>query len=128
MSKGKILIIYLDKDLRKMFEIYFTGQGYEVVCAEDRASALELVTFDNMADAIIIKEGVSGTDGYELREALQHIDSTKFIPIVFITYKFTVEKIEEPESVYDDFVTMPFDIEELELRVRNAIKRSRQNG
>lgn len=74
-QKDKILVIDSDEDIRKMCEIYFTEQGYDVTCAEDSATALNLISPENLPDVVIIEEHLCVADGYEIFRRLGGIDA-----------------------------------------------------
>jgi PleD family two-component response regulator len=67
-------------------------------------------------------------DGFELCRRLKEKRRTQDLPIVFLTEKRDrVDKLQGLELGVVDYITKPFDIQELRLRVRNAIIRSRQS-
>jgi DNA-binding response OmpR family regulator len=102
---------------------------YDVTCSGDEATTLKSITPENIPDVMIIEETISAADGYEIRQLLKQVGITKFIPIVFLVDKPPPEKFIEPDlRERDNFVTKPFDVEELKLRVQNVIRWSRRNG
>ncbi len=66
-------------------------------------------------------------DGFEVARRLRANRKTREIPIIFLTEKRERnDRLKGLELQADDYITKPFDIQELRLRVRNALQRSRQ--
>lgn len=126
MSKGRILVVEDDLDISKMLKIYFDSQGYEVFVANRGNDALETVR-KKLPDVAILDINLPDIDGYEICRTLRTSVRTSQVPIIFLTQKDErSDKITGLELGADDYITKPFDIEELKLRVENAIHRSKQ--
>ena len=124
MKKGRILVVEDDSDIGNMLRIYFTGQGYDVDLAVTGSDALSS-THANMPDLIVLDIILPDMDGYLVCQELRGSPRTLHIPIIFLTQKDTrSDRIAGLELGADDYITKPFDIEELKLRVQNAISRS----
>jgi PleD family two-component response regulator len=124
MSKGRILVVEDDFDISNMLRIYFTGQGYDVQVAPRGTDALTM-TRQQLPQLIVLDIMLPDMDGYAVCRELRTTTRTKHIPIIFLTQKDErSDKIAGLELGADDYVTKPFDIEELKLRVQNAITRS----
>ncbi len=125
MSKGRILVVEDDFDISNMLRIYFTGQGYEVQVAPRGGDALS-ITRKQLPSLIMLDIMLPDMNGYDVCRELRTTMRTSHIPIIFLTQKDErSDKIAGLELGADDYVTKPFDIEELKLRVKNAID---QNG
>ncbi|MCP4415934.1 MAG: response regulator [Chloroflexi bacterium] len=121
MSNGRILIVEDDFDISNMLRIFFTGQGYHVDVAVRGLDALELCR-KKLPDLIVLDIMLPDIDGYEVCRKLRTTTRTSHIPIIFLTQKDgRKDRIAGLELGADDFITKPFDIEELKLRVRTAI-------
>ena len=121
MSKGRILVVEDDFDISNMLRIYFTGQGYEVQVAPRGGDALTM-TRKHQPKLIILDIMLPDMNGYEVCRELRTTSRTSRIPIIFLTQKDErSDRIVGLELGADDYVTKPFDIEELKLRVQNAI-------
>jgi PleD family two-component response regulator len=108
MAKGRILIVEDDFDISNMLRIYFSGQGYDVNVAPRGGDALTLAR-QQLPHLIVLRQTTR----------------TSHIPIIFLTQKDErSDRIAGLELGADDYITKPFDIEELKLRVQNAITRS----
>jgi PleD family two-component response regulator len=128
MSKGSILVVDDEKDIANMLRIYFTAQGYDVAVASRGEDALK-ATQQRPPQLIILDINLPDTDGYTLCKTLRTGARTRHIPIIFLTQKDErSDRIAGLELGADDYVTKPFDIEELHLRIANAIRASERMG
>lgn len=126
MEKPQLLIVEDDLDLSEMVSSYFRVQNYDVVTAAWGEEALKLAQTSPL-DLIMLDIRLPDIDGFELCRRLREQRKTQDIPIIFLTEKRDrVDKLQGLELGVVDYVTKPFDIQELRLRVRNAINRSRQ--
>jgi diguanylate cyclase (GGDEF)-like protein len=121
MSKGRILVVEDDFDISNMLRIYFTGQGYEVQVAPRGSDALAM-TRKQLPELIMLDIMLPDMNGYDVCKELRTTARTRHVPIIFLTQKDErSDKIIGLEMGADDYVTKPFDIEELKLRVQNTI-------
>jgi len=124
MSKGRILVVEDEVDIANMLRIYFNGQGYTMELAHKGADALAS-TRKQLPNLIILDINLPDMSGYDVCRDLRTTTRTSHIPIIFLTQKDErSDKIAGLELGADDYVTKPFDIEELKLRVQNAIAAS----
>lgn len=124
MSKGRILVVEDDFDISNLLRIYFDSQGYEVTVAAKGNDALDLCR-RNLPNVIVLDIQLPDIDGYEVCRRMRGNLRTSHIPILFLTQRDErSDKIAGLELGADDYITKPFDIEELKLRVQNAIKRA----
>ncbi len=124
MSEGRILIVEDDVDISNMLRIYFQSQGYEVWIAPRGADALEMCR-QQLPHVVVLDIMLPDIDGYEVCRQLRSNLRTSHIPIIFLTQKDErSDKIHGLELGADDYITKPFDVEELKLRVRNAMARA----
>lgn len=121
MSKGRILVVEDDFDISNMLRIYFGGQGFEVQVASRGADALAY-TRKQIPNLIVLDIMLPDMNGYDVCRELRTTPRTSHIPVIFLTQKDErSDKIQGLELGADDYITKPFDIEELKLRVQNAI-------
>lgn len=122
-AKSKILIVEDDLDIAEMLNAYFRVQGYEVFTVnwgEDGVRAAQTV----LPDLMILDIRLPDIDGYEVARRVRSDRRTNEIPIIFLTEKRErIDRLQGFEVGADDYVTKPFDVQELRLRVRNALKR-----
>lgn len=124
MSKGSILVVEDDFDISNMLKIYFSGQGYAVEVAGKGGDAIT-ATRKQLPNLIVLDINLPDMSGYDVCRELRTTTRTKHIPIIFLTQKDErSDKITGLELGADDYVTKPFDIEELKLRINNAIQAS----
>lgn len=127
-TKSKILIVEDDPDVAEMLTSYFRSQDYEVFTVnwgEDGVrSALQV-----NPDIAILDIRLPDIDGYEVARRLRTDRRTATMPIIFLTEKRDrADKLQGLEIGADDYITKPFDIQELRLRVRNALNRVSQGS
>ena len=128
MGKARLLIVEDDFDISNMLRIYFSGQGYDVDVALAGPDALDK-TRAGLPHLIVLDIMLPGIDGYEVCRILRTQTRTSHIPIIFLTQKDErSDKLQGLELGADDYITKPFDIEELKLRVQNAIARSERES
>ena len=127
-TKSKILVIEDDQDLAEMLNAYLRVQGYEVVVmnwGEDGISAAQT----SRPDLLILDIRLPDIDGFEVARRLRADRKTSDIPIIFLTEKRErSDKLAGLELGADDYITKPFDVQEMRLRVRNVLKRSKQDS
>ena len=126
--KSKILIVEDDLDVAEMLNAYFRVQGYEVFTVnwgEDGVRAAQTV----LPDLMILDIRLPDIDGYEVARRVRTDRRTNEIPIIFLTEKRErIDRLQGFEVGSDDYITKPFDVQELRLRVRNALKRVSQGS
>jgi PleD family two-component response regulator len=128
MSKGRILVVEDDPDISNMLRIYFASQGYEVTVAGRGMEALEQ-TRKQLPNVIVLDIMLPDIDGYEVCAKLRSALRTSHVPIIFLTQKDErSDRIAGLELGADDYITKPFDIEELRLRVQNAMRRAERES
>lgn len=127
-AKSKILIVEDDLDVAEMLNAYFRVQGYEVFTVnwgEDGVRAAQTI----LPDLVILDIRLPDIDGYEVARRIRSDRRTNEIPIIFLTEKRErVDRLQGFEVGADDYITKPFDVQELRLRVRNALKRVSQGS
>ena len=119
----KILVCEDDRALNKLVCGYLGDQGYDVTSCqngEEGLSALEKSTYDLIITDIMMPK----LDGFELAESVRITDKTT--PIVFMS-----AKDDKPSKMYgyklgiDDYITKPFDIDELVMKVNAILRRAK---
>lgn len=123
-DKTKLLIVEDDLDLAEMLSAYFKVQNYEVLTAAWGQEALD-ITRDTSVALIMLDIRLPDFDGYEVCRQLRQQRRTQNVPIIFLTEKRDrIDKLQGLELGVVDYLTKPFDVQELRLRVRNAISRA----
>ncbi len=128
MGKARLLVVEDDNDISNMLKIYFNSLGYDVDVAPRGNEALEK-THSVLPHLIVLDIMLPDIDGYEVCRRLRQSTRTSHIPVIFLTQKDErSDKLQGLELGADDYITKPFDIEELKLRVQGAIRRSEREA
>ena len=128
MGKARLLVVEDDPDISNMLKIYFSGLNYDVDVALRGYDALEK-TRQVLPHLIVLDIMLPDIDGYEVCRTLRTSTRTSHIPVIFLTQKDErSDKLQGLELGADDYITKPFDIEELKLRVQGAIRRSERES
>lgn len=126
VEKPQLLIVEDDVDLSEMVSSYFRAQNYDVVVAAWGEEALSIAA-ENPLDLALLDIRLPDIDGFELCRRLREKRRTQDLPIIFLTEKNDrQDKLHGLEMGVIDYITKPFDIQELRLRVRNALIRATQ--
>lgn len=126
-DKAQIIIVEDDPDLSEMLLNYFRVQGYEVLTAAWGEDAVRL-TRENNPSLVMLDIRLPDIDGYEVCRRIRTNRRTQDIPVIFLTEKRDrVDKLAGLELGVVDYITKPFDIQELRLRVRNVLRRAEQS-
>jgi PleD family two-component response regulator len=127
-EKSRILIVEDDLDLSEMLNAYFRVQGYDVQTAAWGEDAVRL-SQETPPDLFVLDIRLPDIDGYEVCRRLRLHRRTQDVPVIFLTEKRDrVDKLSGLELGVVDYITKPFDIQELRLRVRNALRRATQTS
>jgi len=119
-----ILIVEDQPNTAEMLSSYFEAQQYEVTTVAWGKDALAFVE-ENVPDLVVLDIRLPDIDGYEVCRRLRSQRRTATVPIIFLTSKREHrDKLQGLKLGAVDYVTKPFDIQELRLRVRNVLRRS----
>src|SRR5512147_2269045 len=128
MGKSRLLVVEDDIDIGNMLKIYFSGMEFDVDVAVRGSDALEK-TKQSLPHLIVLDIMLPDIDGYEVCRNLRTSMRTSHIPVIFLTQKDErSDKLQGLELGADDYITKPFDIEELKLRVQNSLARSERES
>lgn len=123
-EKPHILIVEDDSDLAEMLSVYFRVQNYEVTTAGWGAEAVRL-SQETPFQLAVLDIRLPDIDGYEVCRQIRARRQTQDLPIIFLTERSErVNKLQGLELGVVDYITKPFDVQELRLRVRNALNRA----
>jgi diguanylate cyclase (GGDEF)-like protein len=124
MSKGRLLIVEDDFDISNMLRIYFDSQGYETIIATRGEEALEICQ-RSLPNLVVLDIVLPDINGYDVCRNLRGNLRTSHIPIIFLTQKDErSDQIAGLELGADDYITKPFDLQLLMLRVEGALRRA----
>jgi adenylate cyclase len=118
---GRILVVDdVPRNVRLLAAV-LTGAGYEVVPAGSGSEALAAVAKD-APDLVLLDIRMPDIDGYEVCRRLRADPAAAFLPIVMVTSAEGEERVAALTAGADDFVTKPFNNDELLARVRSLIR------
>lgn len=119
----KILIVDDDKHTRTLMNAILKQQCYETLWAENGQKALEVLDVHHV-DLILLDVMMPNMDGYEFTQVMR--DSGNMIPILMVSAKETIEDKKQGFLCgSDDYMVKPFDEEELLLRIKALLRRSK---
>jgi two-component system phosphate regulon response regulator PhoB len=122
--KAKILAADDEPDALELIEVNLKSAGYEVLTAADGREALQKARA-NMTDLILLDIMLPEMDGLEVCKALRRDAATSSMPIIMLTARTAeIDRVLGLELGADDYITKPFSLRELILRVKNVLKRA----
>jgi DNA-binding response OmpR family regulator len=124
MSKGKILLAEDDRNLAFVIKDNLQDEGFEVIHASDGEAAWQQFQ-KNDFDICLLDVNMPLRDGFSLAKKIRA--ESDMIPILFITAKSLEEdRIKGFNTGADDYITKPFSIKELVLRINVFLRRSKK--
>jgi adenylate cyclase len=105
----------------RLLEAVLTSQGYSVISASSGPEALEKVAAA-APDLVLLDIQMPGMNGYEVCRRIREDPTTRFLPVVLVTASDTEVRVNAIEAEADDFITKPFDQQELLGRVRSLVR------
>jgi diguanylate cyclase (GGDEF)-like protein len=118
---NRILIVEDNPNTREMLQRHLTKAGYEVFEAENGEVALAQIKRD-LPDLVLLDVTMPGMSGFEVCHKLRNTPQSELIYIIMVTAVAGIEqKIHGLDTGANDYVTKPFDIEELLARIRVAL-------
>jgi diguanylate cyclase (GGDEF)-like protein len=119
-----ILVIDDDSATAELARSWFTDQPWEVLDAPDGANGLELAAA-HRPNIILLDLAMPGMDGLTVARRLKEAPETRGIPVILLTACRDVNaKVEAFSAGADDYITKPFDVEELDARIRSMLRKS----
>ncbi len=119
-------ILIVDDEVRnlKLLEAILSPQNYELVMAGDGESALRLLR-EQEIDMVLLDVMMPGKSGLEVLKEIREEENLKVLPVILITALGDKEyKIIGLKAGADDYITKPFDVDELLVRVNTQLKLS----
>lgn len=112
-----------EENLADTIALNLTLEDYDVVVARSGSEALKIFkTQQNSISLVLLDVMLPDINGFDLCREFRQMNTA--IPVIFLTAKSqTSDKIEGLKLGADDYITKPFDLEELLLRISNLIKR-----
>src|SRR5205807_3680312 len=113
----RILVADDEPLLRRMYESYLKGEGYEVVSASDGGEAIDRARAEP-PDLVITDVKMPRADGYEVCRALKEDEETRHVPVVIVSaLGGEVDANRGFQAGANEYLTKPLDLEELRERI-----------
>jgi DNA-binding response OmpR family regulator len=123
-KSGSILLVEDNQDIAEMVYAFLERRGYELDYAADGVTGLHLAV-TNAYDVIVLDLMLPGMDGINLCRKLRD-EAQRDTPILMLTARDTLDdKVAGLDAGADDYLVKPFEIQELEARIRAMIRRRR---
>ena len=124
----RIAIIEDEKDLAGLLAFQLEKEGYHVLMAHDGKSGYELISSE-LPDLVLLDLMLPVISGIEVCKLLKRQKRTQGIPVIMLTAKGEeIDRVIGLEVGADDYVTKPFSIRELLLRIKVALRRVTREG
>ena len=122
----KVLVVDDDRAVRDALRRVLTLAGYEPQTADGGAEAIELVAA-SVPDAVVLDVGMPGLDGLEVCRRLRRLGNR--VPILMLTARVEIsDRVAGLDAGADDYLVKPFDVAELNARLRALLRRTLPEG
>jgi len=122
----RILTVDDEPLLRMNLRAFLEDQGYQVLEAGDGATALEVCS-TQAPDLVLLDINMPGLDGFQVCERLRAEPASRDLPVIFLTaLPGTADKVRAFQAGGVDYLTKPFQFEEVEARVRTHLELARR--
>ncbi|MBK9399490.1 MAG: response regulator transcription factor [Bacteroidetes bacterium] len=126
MSITRILLVEDEQSLADTIKLNLEMEGYKVQLANDGKKALRMFKQERF-DLVILDVMLPEMDGFTVCEAIR-LDN-EHVPVLFLTAKHSSsDRVTGLKMGADDYLTKPFNLEELLLRIQILLKRAQRNG
>jgi two-component system response regulator MprA len=126
MSGVRILIVDDDRSLRDVLRRALVLDGYEVETAAGGAEGLTMIA-DGAPDAVVLDVGLPDVDGLEVCQRLRAAGDRS--AVLMLTARAAIsDRIDGLDAGADDYLTKPFDVGELQARLRALLRRTGEDG
>ncbi len=123
---NKILIIDDDKAINELIKVNLELAGYSVVQAFDGITGFALCK-QELPSLVILDVMMPEVDGFTVAQRIRKNDETSSIPILMLTALSQInDKVNGFNIGVDDYLVKPFEMEELQVRIRALLKRTHQ--
>ena len=119
--KPKILVVDDTPQNIRLLDALLSSHGYTVTSASSGSDALEKVRSEP-PDLVLLDIQMPNMNGYEVCRRLRADPATRFLPVVMVTSSDSEVRVSALEAEADDFVSKPFNQQELLARVRSLVR------
>lgn len=124
IKRKSILVVDDEKDIVELVAFNLEREGMTILKAFDGETALQMIRSDK-PDLMILDLMLPGLSGLEICRLVRQHKETETLPIIMLTAKGkSLDKILGLEMGADDYMTKPFNVQELMARVRALLRRS----
>ncbi len=121
--KTTLLVVEDDENISTAISEYFSRAGYSVSAAGDGVAGVQAALHDH-PDVVVLDLMLPKMDGLAVCRELR--DKAPYIPILMLTAKDdVVDKVLGLEMGADDYITKPFNLRELDARIKSVLRRAR---
>ncbi len=118
----RILLVEDEKNLQRLIKFNLEREGYEVVVSDDGLVTLNIIAEQHF-DLVILDIMLPGLNGFRICEKMRQVDQDT--PVIIVSAKNTAhDRIKGLKTGADDYLSKPFNLEELLLRIQKLISRS----
>lgn len=122
--KAKVLIVDDAPNIRMLLE-YNLKKEFDLVIKEDGLEAKKWLSEGNTVDILVTDIMMPNVDGYELVEFIRNETNMKKLPVIMLSAKGqSTDKIKGLQTGADDYLTKPFNPEELVIRIKNLLAKT----
>lgn len=126
MDRGYVLIVEDDKEINRLLREYLTEQGYQVLSAFHGLEAMSLFGQHEDIRLVLLDIMLPFQSGDSV---LKRIRETTDVPVIVLSAKDTVQtKVDIIRMGADDYITKPFDLDEVLVRIEAVLRRSVGRG
>jgi diguanylate cyclase (GGDEF)-like protein len=122
----RILIVEDEEDITRLLSLDLEAEGYEVRSVARGDDAVQMA-IELRPDLVILDLMLPGVDGVEVCRRLRKDPRTSTVGVIMLTARnLPADRVAGLEAGADDYVDKPFDLDELNARVRTSLRRARQ--
>jgi diguanylate cyclase (GGDEF)-like protein len=123
--QGDILIVEDDINLRTVLKMQLERAQYAVRAAEDGEAGLKLIS-EKIPDLVLLDVMMPGMDGWEVCRIIKSDLATANVPVIMLTARNeAVDRVRGLDGGANDYLTKPYEVDELLARVRNILQWSK---
>ncbi len=125
MQKSLVLVVEDEPAQNELISYNLESEGFDIITAERGDDALLLVS-EYMPDVIILDWMIPRLSGIEVCRQIKQKQATRSIPIIMLSARSEdIDRIRGLETGADDYITKPYSIKELVVRVKTQLRRNR---
>jgi len=122
---SKILVVDDDLAILELIKINLQLIGHDVICADDGIKGFALVKQEN-PDLVVLDVMMPNVDGFTVANRIRNNEASKDTPILMLTALGMIQdKTKGFNAGVDDYLVKPFELDELKLRVRALLRRTK---